>query len=460
MSHRQTSIFDGKPIQQEGEQSKKKPKLRPPCSYTSQFYFCPNFLSMDVYKGCAHGCLYCFARTSALSNASCITHKGWFEAIEKNDVGSLRKTITGAFRPNRDEANMHLGVKLNMPIHVGGLSDPLQPIEEKWEWAKTMFQILNNNEMSYIVSTKNKRVADPTYLQLWKDAKKCLIQLSLIGTGEKVKRLEAHASTPEERLQAIETVHKEGLPVVVRLQPFVYKLFEAGGLEDFITTLKSYGTHVVTVEFLKLCNFRTKAISELYREMSDILGYNLLTFYKLSRDRALQGSDVELKPSLKIPIMLRIRDLLHKHGLAFYSADNALRILGDGACCCGYPEGWFESKYTQFQNRLPFIARDKGEVKFRDIYPEPIPEMLLFKNVGAFLNTQGKKQYRARKDWSFLTYIKRSWNDLKQPNNPSVFFANIKPTGEKDEDGMLIYRHDNEWIDSVLQTRHIDTFKT
>lgn len=440
------------------EMEQLKAGLHSPATYTSQFYFCPNFFSADTYKGCAHGCKYCFARFTALTNASCVGDPNYFDKIEQVNLNSLRQILWG-HKMAVDEAKLHKAVEIGMPLHIGGLSDPFQPFERVKGWTKTFLQILNNTPYPYIISTKNALIADREYLDLLKTQKETVVQISLIHYHEKLKLLEPKASEPWERLRALQVLGEEGIYTVCRMQPFIPWLYTSDDeLKEFIGFLSKAKVKAVTVEFLKLFNFQTPAILQLYKEMSEALGVNLLSFYRKWRDTAILGNDLELDIRFKLPWMLKLRDFVHQAGMKFYSADNALRVLGDGACCCGYEEGRFPNNhYESFGNKLPFIAEQKGEVTFYDLYAEP-PSVLTFRDTTGFLNSQNRDRYWERKNWNFMDYIKTAWNDSQHPNNPANFFANLKCSMFKRE-GYFIYHHDKNWMDDVLNNTKLEQYK-
>ena len=81
----------------------------------SQCYLCDLPIRFDTYSGCSHNCRYCF--TQAKKDLSVIT--------KHETVKNLAAFIQGKRNENTRWADW------NIPLHWGGLSDPLQPVEAK-----------------------------------------------------------------------------------------------------------------------------------------------------------------------------------------------------------------------------------------------------------------------------------------------------------------------------------------
>ena len=84
------------------------------CKCGSQVILCNLPVRFDTYKGCSHGCKYCFAQK-----------KQNIAKIQRDEsVEALRSFIEG--KRGRETA----WCDWNIPIHWGGMSDPFQPIEK------------------------------------------------------------------------------------------------------------------------------------------------------------------------------------------------------------------------------------------------------------------------------------------------------------------------------------------
>ena len=418
--------------------------------FTSQFCFCPNFFAADTYQGCEHSCKYCFSYWGSLCNASWVkSGKKFVEPMPLKGGANTVRNILNAERDNTklglQDTRLKTAMDLRMPLHIGGLSDPFQPRERTSLQTYELLKALKEFNYPFVLSTKNVLAGE--YLDLLEGS---VLQVSLIGFNDKVKALEPRASTPEERLELIRLAKKEGIHTVVRLQPFIPDLLDSEELDEYFKNIAWSRANSVTVEFFKMMTFvRTNPVM---KEISKILGYDIVD--RLSRNGTPGSSDSEFSSAFKLPLMNRLRAFADKYLIGFYSADNSLRVLGDGPVCCGYPEDFFDSKYRAYGNRAPFIAKARSKVTFFDIYDD-VPDVLAFRDVGGFLNVQSDNKFFT--NTCFFDFIRESWNSLTHPNNPAKFFANLIFTGETDN-RFNIYYHDKDWQEKLLGRTNLFKF--
>ncbi|MFR0872628.1 MAG: hypothetical protein ACLSG5_15275 [Oscillospiraceae bacterium] len=131
------------------------------CKCGSQIILCNLPVRFDTYRGCSHGCRYCFAQKK-----NDISH------IERDEsVDGLRSFIEGK-RGNETE-----WCDWNIPIHWGGMSDPFQPVEKQIRASYECLKLLAETKYPFVVSTKGRLIADPEYLDLLAQCN-CVLQIS------------------------------------------------------------------------------------------------------------------------------------------------------------------------------------------------------------------------------------------------------------------------------------------
>lgn len=157
------------------------------CKCGSQIILCNLPVRFDTYRGCSHGCRYCFAQKK-----NDISH------IERDEsVDGLRSFIEGK-RGNETE-----WCDWNIPIHWGGMSDPFQPVEKQIRASYECLKLLAETKYPFVVSTKGRLIADPEYLDLLAQCN-CVLQISMVCS--KYDRLERGTPSYEERLAILKTV--------------------------------------------------------------------------------------------------------------------------------------------------------------------------------------------------------------------------------------------------------------
>jgi DNA repair photolyase len=256
----------------------------------SQIILCDVPIRLDTYKGCAHGCKYCF------------TYRKYdISKIKNNDSPSSLKDFI-----NGKRNSTCFWCDWNIPLHWGGLSDPFQPIEKEKKRSLEMLKIFAETQYPTIVSTKGRLVVEPEYLDL---IKKCNMVVQISMVSPKYDKLEQNAPPFEERLSWLKTLSKNSKRLIVRCQPYMLE-----AREDVLNILPEYkkrGVHGIIFEGIK---FFSKIHSDLIK-----LGADYAYPYKIIKSHFEQ-----------------IKDEAHKHGLKIYAGENRLRPLGDSLSCCGY----------------------------------------------------------------------------------------------------------------------------
>lgn len=172
--------------------------------------------SINPYRGCEHGCVYCFARpTHAFMGLSAGLD---FESklFAKPDAAKLLKRELG-----RD------GYKA-ATIAIGTNTDPYQPIEKKWRIMREILEVLNKYDHPVAIVTKSALVTrDADILSGMAERGLVKVALSVTTLDRKLSRnMEPRASTPERRLEAMKLLSGAGVPVSVMAAPL------APGLND------------------------------------------------------------------------------------------------------------------------------------------------------------------------------------------------------------------------------------
>ena len=171
----------------------------------------PFSVSINPYRGCEHGCIYCFARpTHAYLDLSPGLD---FETqlVAKPDAPALlRKALA----------------KRNyvcQPIALGSNTDPYQPIERAHVITRQLLEVLLEHRHPVAIVTKSSMVERDIDI-LAKLAQDNLVQVMIsICTLDKelARTMEPRASTPQRRLQTIARLHEAGIPVGVLVAPII-----------------------------------------------------------------------------------------------------------------------------------------------------------------------------------------------------------------------------------------------
>lgn len=167
--------------------------------------------SINAYRGCEHGCIYCFARPTHVYHDLSPGIDFETKLFAKPDAARLlRETLARA-------------AYKCAPIAMGTNTDPYQPIEDRYRITRQVLEVCLEARHPVTITTKSARVLDD--LDLLTE----LARLKLTHVGISVTSLdhrlsgllEPRASSPAKRLDALGTLAAAGVPVHVSIAPVI-----------------------------------------------------------------------------------------------------------------------------------------------------------------------------------------------------------------------------------------------
>lgn len=167
--------------------------------------------SINAYRGCEHGCIYCFARPThayhdlspGLDFETCL--------FAKPDAASLLR---------RKLASKGYCVS---PIAMGTNTDPYQPIEREWRITRSILDVLVETRHPTYITTKSDRILNDIDLLTTLAADNLVaVMISVTSLDPMVARtLEPRAPHPQRRLAAIRRLADAGIPVLASISPVI-----------------------------------------------------------------------------------------------------------------------------------------------------------------------------------------------------------------------------------------------
>ena len=167
--------------------------------------------SINAYRGCEHGCIYCYARpTHAYHDLSPGLDFETKLFAKPQAAAILRRTLAKpTYRP--------------APIAMGTNTDPYQPIEGRYRITRQVLELCLETRHPVTITTKSDRVLRDIDL-LTELARHGLtaVSLSVTSTDPQLSRLlEPRAAAPAKRLAALGELVRAGVPVNVSIAPVV-----------------------------------------------------------------------------------------------------------------------------------------------------------------------------------------------------------------------------------------------
>ena len=197
--------------------------------------------SINPYRGCEHGCVYCYARPSHgfLGLSAGLDFET--RLFAKPDAAALLRAELRAadYRPK--------------VIALGTNTDPYQPIERDYGVTRSLLEVLAECDHPVTIVTKSARIERDIDL-LAPMAGKNLVQVFLSVTTldrDLARRLEPRASAPARRLEAIRRLHALGVPVGVMSAPVIPVLTDAE-LEAILAAARDAGATSAGYVLLRL----------------------------------------------------------------------------------------------------------------------------------------------------------------------------------------------------------------
>jgi DNA repair photolyase len=168
-------------------------------------------LSINPYRGCEHGCVYCYARpTHSYLNLSPGLDFETRIVAKVNAAERLREALA---KPNY----------VPLLLNLGSATDCYQPVERRLKITRSIIEVLSECSHAFSMFTKSAGIERDLDL-IAPMAARGLVAIYITLTtldGQLARTLEPRAAAPHRRLQTIEALAKAGVPVGVSVSPMI-----------------------------------------------------------------------------------------------------------------------------------------------------------------------------------------------------------------------------------------------
>lgn len=211
--------------------------------------------SINPYRGCEHGCVYCFARP---------THT-WLGLSAGLDFES--RLFYKPDAPERLREELAAGKYRCEPLALGINTDAYQPVERKIGLTRKILEILCETNHPVVLVTKSSLIERDLDL-LSEMAEKGLVSVSISITTlsrSLARRMEPRAAAPERRLETLRRVSDAGIPAGLLLAPLIPILTD-GEMENILRASRDAGATSAGYVLLRLPH----EIGDLFTEWLEV----------------------------------------------------------------------------------------------------------------------------------------------------------------------------------------------
>ncbi len=258
--------------------------------------------SINPYRGCEHGCVYCYARP---------THEflGYSPGIDFETKILVKQNAAQLLREQLASKQWHPRL-----LMLSGVTDPYQPIERKLKITRSLLEVLAEAKNPVTIITKNYLVARDIDLLAELAKYSCIVVAISITTLDPALTsvLEPRTSRPNRRLQAISKLADAGIPTGVMIAPVIPGLNDHE-IPEILKAAAESGATYANYTLLRL----PYALKDIFTDWLDtnypLRKEKILNRILMFRDGKLNNSDFGSRFKGQGPIAAQVRDMFRIH---------------------------------------------------------------------------------------------------------------------------------------------------
>ena len=236
--------------------------------------------SINPYRGCEHGCIYCFARPTH-------AYLGYSAGLDFESKILIKPDAARLLREELGKRNYRCA-----PLALGTNTDPYQPLERRHQIMRQILEVLAETRHPVSIVTKSALIErDLDILSEMAAQGLASVYVSITTLDRSLARnLEPRAAAPQRRLETLARLREAGIPTGVMVAPLIPVLTDHE-LENIVTAAHAAGALCADYILLRL----PLEVADLFQEW-------LYQYYPLKAEH----------------VMNRIRD--SRHGKAYDAA--------------------------------------------------------------------------------------------------------------------------------------------
>lgn len=197
--------------------------------------------TINPYRGCEHGCIYCYARPTH-------AYLGFSPGLDFETKIIYKPDAARLLRAELQAANYRCA-----PIMLGANTDPYQQAERKFKLTRSILEVMNELHHPVTIITKSALISRDMDI-LTSLARKQLVQVFITITSlrpELINKMEPRASAPLRRLELVKQLTAARVPVGVMVAPIIPFINDAE-METIMEEAATEGAGAISYVFLRL----------------------------------------------------------------------------------------------------------------------------------------------------------------------------------------------------------------
>ncbi len=236
--------------------------------------------SVNPYRGCEHGCIYCFARPSH-------TYLGHSAGLDFETKLYAKRAAAKLLKAELANPNYQCE-----PIAIGVNTDAYQPLEKKLTITREILKVLLESRHPAYLITKSSLIERDLDL-LTEMAKRNLVSVCITITTldrKLARNLEPRATTPSRRLKTLKTLSDAGIPTRVSVSPVIPALNEEE-LDNIVLAAAQAGAQAAYAIVLRLPHELQQLFPEWLAVHYPLRADRIMKAIRSVRDNKLNNAD-------------------------------------------------------------------------------------------------------------------------------------------------------------------------
>ena len=273
--------------------------------------------SLNPYRGCQHGCSFCYARsTHTFLGMSADDTFQKHILIKKNAAESLARHLEKLKSAKK-------GGVFAEHVAVGTATDPYQPVEAKAMLTRSCLQILQHHRISVSITTRSPLILRD--IDILREMPAVSVNVSINTLNEAVwKQLEPASPHPKKRLETVQQLAENGIHAGIFLAPIVPYLTDR--TDDLHELIRSAAQHKAQFVIPSILRLNGDEVRNWFFQTLERIDCRLLPKY-----RSLYLRSAAVPRNYREPLMRTVAALLQKYGLSDQSPETSSSTAGSGA---------------------------------------------------------------------------------------------------------------------------------